>query len=133
MEPESIEWMLFRLPRRHGPLGWGLRTAADDTRGGDSVVVSALDFRQTGMAAMCDDAAAAGVPLELIRAGDRLIADEDVTLEVLHPAPGYGDELDNANSVVLRVAYAGRTILLTGDLEERGLDELLAALRNRSM
>lgn len=86
---------------------------------------SALDFRQSGMAALCDDAAAAGVPVQLIHAGDRLMADENVALEVLHPPGGYGDELDNANSIVLRIEYAGRTILLTGDLEDAGLRAVL--------
>ena len=33
---------------------------------------------------------------------------------------------DNANSIVLLIEHAGRRILLTGDLESPGLDDLLA-------
>lgn len=86
---------------------------------------SALDFSQSGIAAMCDDAAAAGVPLRLLHAGDSLQADPEVRIDVLHPPAGYGDALDNANSIVMRIEYAGRTILLLGDLEESGLERLL--------
>jgi competence protein ComEC len=87
---------------------------------------ASLDFQQSGIAALCDAAAAANVPLRLVQSGDRLLAGDDVRLEILHPDAGDGDELDNANSIVLRVEYAGRVILLTGDLEESGLDALLS-------
>lgn len=87
---------------------------------------SALDFDQEGMAALCEDTVRFGVPLRLIQAGDILRADEQVQMEILHPGADDRDQLDNANSVVLRIEYAGRTILLTGDLEGRGLQTLLA-------
>lgn len=86
---------------------------------------ASLDFRQEGMAQLCDDAARARTDIRLIWQGDRLHADPDVELEVLHPPPGPGHAADNANSVVLRVRYAGRTLLLTGDIEGQGLAELL--------
>ena len=35
---------------------------------------------------------------------------------------------DNANSIVLAVEYLGRRILLTGDLESPGLDDVMAEL-----
>lgn len=34
---------------------------------------------------------------------------------------------DNANSLVIRIGYAGRSLLLTGDLEGNGLAQLLGA------
>lgn len=86
---------------------------------------SALDFEQSGIVTLCDDASDAGVPLRLLQAGDSLRADPAVRMDVLHPPAGDGDPLDNANSIVLRIEYAGRTILLLGDLEEAGLDRLL--------
>jgi competence protein ComEC len=65
------------------------------------------------------------VPIRIVRAGDLLTAGA-ITLEVLHP-PGSGPEgNENTRSLVLRVEHAGRTILLTGDLEGAGLQRVLA-------
>ena len=69
---------------------------------------------------------AAGVPIRELRAGDRLDGGEDCRIEVLHP-PGRGIVgNDNANSLVLDVEYAGHRILLPGDLESPGLDDVTA-------
>ncbi|QDT69534.1 ComEC family competence protein [Planctomycetes bacterium MalM25] len=67
----------------------------------------------------------ANLPTRLLRRGDRLRVGA-ARLEVLHP-----DELgvlgsDNANSLVLGVEYAGRRLLLPGDLESPGIEALLA-------
>ena len=86
---------------------------------------SAVDFRQPGITALCEDASRNGARIDLIRKGDRLRVDSDVDIEVLHPPAGKGDTDDNANSIVLRVTYAGRSLLLTGDLEGAGLNALL--------
>jgi len=69
-----------------------------------------------------------GVPCQAIQAGDLLDGGEDCTIEVLHPAAGGIEGGDNANSVVLSVDYAGRRVLLPGDLQPPGLEELLAQL-----
>ncbi len=69
---------------------------------------------------------AAGVPLREIFAGDRLHAQGDCALTVLHPPARGTLGSDNSNSVVLEVDYRGRRLLLPGDLESPGLDELLA-------
>jgi competence protein ComEC len=61
-----------------------------------------------------------------IRAGDRLKVRDASRWLVLHPPRRGVVGSDNANSVALRVDYAGRTILLTGDLEPPGMDDLLA-------
>ena len=51
---------------------------------------------------------------------------DDCLVEVLHP-PRHGIlGSDNANSLVLAVEYRGRRILLPGDLESPGLDDMLA-------
>lgn len=61
----------------------------------------------------------------LVFTGDRLTIDPRVRIEVLHPPAGFRGERDNSNSVVLLVEYAGRRLLLTGDLERDGLAALL--------
>ncbi len=67
----------------------------------------------------------AGVPSRIISAGDRFRVG-DCVIDVLHP-PGKGIlGSDNANSLVLAIEHAGRRILLTGDLESPGLDDLIA-------
>jgi competence protein ComEC len=67
-----------------------------------------------------------GVPVREVRAGDRLRAGDRCRVEVLHP-PRYGViGSDNANSLVLAVNCLGREILLPGDLESPGLDDVLA-------
>ena len=57
-------------------------------------------------------------------AGQSLAAGNDTRLEVLHPPRKgvYGS--DNANSIVLFIEHAGRRVLLTGDLESPGLDDI---------
>lgn len=59
------------------------------------------------------------------KAGDVLCAG-DCTVRVLHPPAGGLPARDNANSLVLGVEYRGRRILLPGDLEPPGLDNLIA-------
>lgn len=60
-----------------------------------------------------------------LAAGDRVQLDPAVTIEILHPPAGYRAPRDNANSLVVRIEYAGRVLLLTGDLEREGLTALL--------
>jgi competence protein ComEC len=70
--------------------------------------------------------AAAGVPVREIRAGDELRGGPECRIEVLHP-PRHGIlGTDNANSVVLAVQCGRHRIVLPGDLEGRGMEELLA-------
>lgn len=74
---------------------------------------------------------AAGVPVRVLRTGDRLVVgdagdSQPVRIEVLHPSDLGVAGSDNANSLVVGVEHAGRRLLLTGDLESPGLDQLLA-------
>jgi competence protein ComEC len=87
---------------------------------------SAIDFRQSALAQMCEAAAQAGTPLRLIQAGDRIQLGPHMACSVLHPAGGRGAAEDNANSAVLLLEFAGRRVLLTGDLEGEGLSRLLS-------
>lgn len=68
----------------------------------------------------------AGVPIRTISANDRLAAGDHVSIEVLHPTEDGVIGSDNANSVVLLVEFARRRILLPGDLESPGLDDVMA-------
>lgn len=67
-----------------------------------------------------------GVPIRHLYAGDRLAKDSSVHLEVLHPPKKGILGSDNANSIVLQIDYAGRRILLPGDLETPGMEGVLA-------
>ncbi|NLY00355.1 MAG: ComEC/Rec2 family competence protein [Rhodopirellula sp.] len=67
----------------------------------------------------------AGVPVREIYAGQRMEGGEDCCVEVIHPTHQGTPGSDNANSIVLAVEYGGRRILLPGDLESPGLEELM--------
>jgi competence protein ComEC len=84
-----------------------------------------LDFDQPPVREMCEAAYKWNVPIDLVSRGDRLTLDDNVQVEVVHPRGDFQSEHDNATSVVLAIRYAGRRVLLTGDLEGSGLDELL--------
>lgn len=92
---------------------------------------SFLDFEQEGVATVCETAAAEGIPIRLLAAGDRIPIDPQVMLHVLHPAIEPAGSSDNANSIVMSVEFAGRRLLLTGDLEDEGLANLLSQGRRR--
>jgi len=92
------------------------------------VYVSPVMFDDSGPAALALRRAidAAGIPLREIYAGDRLASAADCAIEVLHPPRRGTLGSDNANSIVLAIAYRGARLLLPGDLEAPGLNELMA-------
>ncbi len=71
---------------------------------------------------------AAGVPVRQVWSGDRLRVGPDVTLHVLHPPRRGVIGNDNANSITLAVEHAGRRVLLPGDLESPGIEDVMAEL-----
>jgi competence protein ComEC len=85
---------------------------------------SFLDFEQTLVESTCDAIAIAGIPMRILAAGDALQIDPEVTLRVLHPDAGFVGESDNAESLVVLIEYAGRRMLLMGDLERAGFETL---------
>jgi competence protein ComEC len=93
-----------------------------------AVYASPLMFEnQTpALAALHDAIQQRGLAVGGIYAGDRLAVDDSSRWLVLHPPRRGVVGSDNANSLTLRADYAGRTILLTGDLEPPGMDDLLA-------
>ncbi|MCA9075777.1 MAG: ComEC/Rec2 family competence protein [Planctomycetaceae bacterium] len=87
---------------------------------------SFLDFEQLPVEVLCEAASRERVPIRLLQQDDVLDTDsDDVELTILHPPPQWASKRDNANSLVLRVTYAGRSLLITGDLEGDGLTQLL--------
>jgi beta-lactamase superfamily II metal-dependent hydrolase len=97
-----------------------------------TVYVSTVMFRSKddtldrGPKVLLDAIYRAGVPIREIWSGDRLHVGPDVTVQVLHPPRKGVLGSDNANSVTLGVEYAGRRILLPGDLESPGIDDVMA-------
>jgi competence protein ComEC len=69
-----------------------------------------------------------GVPIRKIWSGDKLKVGADLTIDVLHPPRNGVLGNDNANSLTLAVEYQGRRLLLPGDLESPGLEDVLAEL-----
>ena len=65
-----------------------------------------------------------GIPVRIVAAGDQLVSG-DVALDVLHPPPSGPPGNENTRSMVLAIHHAGRTLLLTGDLEGAGLQRVL--------
>ena len=74
---------------------------------------------------MFERATELGVTTDMLSRGDSFRLGESLTARILQPvaATSYGS--DNAASVVLEIEYRNRRILLTGDLDEDGLDDLL--------
>lgn len=93
------------------------------------IAQSFLDFEQRSIVDLCELAAAEHIPIQILQAGDELPLRHDphraVQLAVLHPPGSSPAKSDNANSIVLAVCFAGKRILLTGDLEKDGLMALL--------
>jgi competence protein ComEC len=77
----------------------------------------------------------AGIPVRAAQAGGGWAVDPLCRVRVLHPFPDAGPARepvagapsDNETSLVLAVETAGRTLLLTGDLEGAALDRFVAA------
>jgi competence protein ComEC len=85
-----------------------------------------FDRPTPGLNALAESIAAANVPTAVIAGGDRLRTAGDVSMDVLHPPRKGIVGSDNANSIVLAIEFQGRRLLLTGDLESPGLDDVLA-------
>jgi competence protein ComEC len=93
-----------------------------------AVYVSPLMFenRTEALTALRDALTERGIPVHESWRGDRLRVRGATRLSVLHPPRRGMAGGDNANSLTLQLDHGGRRILLTGDLEPPGLDDLLA-------
>lgn len=77
-------------------------------------------------AALLQQVRARGIDLRPLAAGEGLQTKAGCRLVVLHPPRRMYYHTDNAASMVLLVEYQGRRVLLPGDIEPPGLDDLLA-------
>ena len=64
-----------------------------------------------------------------VQAGEIIQIEDGLRLEVVHPGPALIEENRNENSVSMRLVYGEFTFLFTGDAEEMGEAEMLAAER----
>jgi competence protein ComEC len=91
-----------------------------------AVYVSPQMFRETTapLTILEEAIVQAGVPINMLAAGDALVAG-DCIARIVHPPRNGVMGNDNAQSIVLSVEYDGRRVLLTGDLESEGARQLL--------
>jgi competence protein ComEC len=85
-------------------------------------------FAERPLAAMEQTLAALkarGIPSQIVRAGQSWQFD-GVSFDVLHPPVVGPPGKENVRSLVLLVRYEDASVLLTGDLEEAGLEQVLA-------
>lgn len=85
-----------------------------------------IDWNQPEVRQVLDAARLCEVPVKLMWQGDSLPLGDGIRCRVLHPTANEMLRPDNANSIVLSIEFAGRRILLTGDLERDGLLRLLS-------
>jgi competence protein ComEC len=69
------------------------------------------------------------IPVKELEAGEKVWIDKESCLEVLHPDVN-GKDKGNNRSLVLRIVYQNTTWLLTGDVENKAMDEILARWGN---
>ncbi len=94
----------------------------------ERVVLSARMWRQRNRPDICQLLGLLqrqGIPLQTVSCGDELPLAGGVRIDVLNPPRDGPRESDNADSIVLDIAFQGRRLLLPGDLEREGLDSLL--------
>ena len=86
----------------------------------------AFDGRSGSVRALREALDKYGLAMESVSAGDRFRFG-DAAVHVLHPSAtgSYGGH-DNAGSLVLSVEYAGRRMIVPGDVDGEGLDALLS-------
>jgi len=92
------------------------------------VYVSPFMFEEeaASLAALRGAIEKADVPIRQTYALDRLNTKGTTRISVLHPPKRGVIGGDNANSIVLAIDHGGKRILLPGDLESPGLDDVLA-------
>lgn len=79
------------------------------------------------VAALRDAIVRAGIPIRELQTND-VLRFSAASARVLHPLAQGVNGSDNANSIVLEIQFQGRKILLPGDLESPGMDDVLAEM-----
>lgn len=75
--------------------------------------------------ALLDSCKQKSIPLRVLTAGQVLQLEENLTMEIIHPA-GDDGTYGNNHSLVVSLAYRLSRWLLTGDIENKGLEQLLS-------
>lgn len=87
----------------------------------------AVEHRSYSVAKLIHRTQQMGVPWQTVRAGDRLSHTGDAAVEFLWPPADWEDtDAFNDSSLVVRLTYGGRRILLCGDIEDAAQERLLA-------
>lgn len=76
--------------------------------------------------AVLNKASEHNVPVHTARAGEVIVVEDGVRLEIIHPGAEVYPER-NENSVSVRLVYGSFTALLTGDAEEEGEQDMVAS------
>lgn len=87
-----------------------------------------LDEPESALSPIVEAIARHRVPSRELSVGDTL-GKTDMLMQVLHPPATRIAGSDNANSLVVRLDHGGRVILLPGDLESPGTEQLVDADR----
>ena len=96
-----------------------------------TVYVSPVMFRDQSdsLAQLREAISDAEIPIKYLSTHQEFIPDDSFSIDVLHPPATGVSGSDNANSIVLRLSYLGYDILLTGDLEADGIEQLVGNVR----
>jgi competence protein ComEC len=87
------------------------------------VAPSFLDSTQPGALKVLEELWSRQIPIRVLAAGD-LLEKDGWAIRCLHPPTSFRGKNDNAESLVLTIENQGKVILLTGDVESDGLDQL---------
>jgi competence protein ComEC len=75
---------------------------------------------------LLETATAAGTPIHPAQAGETIVIEDGVRLEILHPGPERHPDSHAENGVVLRLVYGEFSLLLPGAVGEWGRGQILA-------
>ena len=96
-----------------------------------NLVLPMIKDKDEAYEALEDLAREKGATIKYIKAGDLMI-DGDIRMYCLHPGKGYVATSVNAYSTVLGITFGEFDLLLTGDLEEEGEEEIYEAVMNET-
>ena len=83
------------------------------------------DLRRPSVRAMAEHLADRGIPIRFVWQGDRLTGLDPVQADVLHPPPHGLYRQPNDRSVALMLRYGRARVLLPGDVEARGIEDMM--------